>query len=343
MNSRVKVYSTNNMRAYLYQGSKIDIQHSSSGGAFTGIIDSFYRQNPEGVCYGAAFDENYNVVHLRADTREKALMFRTSKYCFSSYSEALKRVQRDLLEKQSVLFSGTPCQIMALKKYLDKNSISKERLLTVDILCHGSPEAKWWQEYRKWLEKKRNSSISFFSFRWKKAHWHGYSMCAELKNGKRYVNTHDLQVYMDLYFSHLIMRKSCYACQFAKIERVSDITLGDFWGCDKVMPNVLSQADRRKGVSLVLTNTEKGQNIWEELKKCITDDVVLQECPSNKYVEYQTALRCPVHKPDCIKQFEEDYINQGFDYILKKYAGYNLKGHLRFVIKKTANLLRIIK
>lgn len=331
------------MSVYLYQDSRMSVQQSSSGGAFTGIVDSFYEKNPMGICYGAAFDENYNVVHLRADTKKKTSTFRTSKYCFSSYSKTLESVLCDLQQNRSVLFSGTPCQIAALKKYLGKNSVSMERLLTVDILCHGSPEAKWWQEYRSWFEKKRKSSISFFSFRWKMTRWHGYSMYAELKNGKRCVNTHDLQVYMDLYFTHLIMRKSCYSCQFAKIERISDITLGDFWGCDDVMPNVLSKNDRQRGVSLILVNTDKGQSILEQLKSIITLDSVLKECYSNKYIEYQTALQHPVQKPDDIKQFEKDYKNHGFDYILKKYAGYNLRGQLRFAVKKIANLLGLIK
>lgn len=240
------------------------------------------------------------------------------------------------------MFSGTPCQVDALIKYLEYRKVNHENLYTVDVLCHGTPENKWWDEYKKWFEEKNHSKLDFFSFRWKYARWHGYSVCAKLKNGKIKVNTHDLQVYMDLYFTHQIMRKCCYQCKFATNKRCSDITLGDFWGAKQIFKDRINYKQIEDGVSLIICNTNKGRKVINLLVEQNNKTAMIIKCDSDKYIDYQSALVKPVEKPSNNELFEKEYKEKGFEYILNKYARYNKKGHVRFFIKWIANQLGLI-
>lgn len=331
------------MKVYLYQGSQDILMQSSSGGAFASIVHAFYDIYPDGLCFGAAFDSNLNVKHSLAASKEDTNKFRTSKYCFSEFSNTLPIVKEKLDNGKAVLFSGTPCQVDVLKRYLTKKKTRFDLLYTIDLLCHGTPDDKWWIEYKDWLEKKNKSSLTFFSFRWKEARWHGYSLCAKFSNGKKKVNTHDLQVYMDLYFTHQIMKKRCYKCQFTTTNRISDISLGDFWGAQEIFNNLVSRKQAEMGLSLVMCNSNKGENLFELVKTQIDSVNFICKCDNIKYVKYQTALREPVKKPNNNQAFIDDYKKNGFEYIITKYAGFNQKGHLRFAIKWLANQLGVIR
>jgi coenzyme F420-reducing hydrogenase beta subunit len=178
-----------------------------------------------------------------------------SKYIQSDTNGTFAKVKKFLLEDRKVLFVGTPCQVSGLNNYLGK---SFDHLLTVDFVCHGVPSDKMFKSYKEAEEKKRGGKMVNFSFRIKDGnvkHIHGYSYTID-KSGK-------FKVYRGMFFDnpfyfgfkkYLILRPSCYSCRYCTPERVSDITLADFWGIE----DYLSHIDFNKGVSMVLVNSNKG-------------------------------------------------------------------------------------
>lgn len=244
--------------AYAYVDSDESIvKESSSGGAFSLIMDAFANSYTDYEIIGAAFD-GIEVKHIAKNSRNEANIFRKSKYIQSNTSGIFAFAKQRLNAGAGVLFSGTPCQVAALKRFLGKEY---ENLLTVDIVCHGVPSQTCFDEYIQEIEKSRKSKIVSVEFR--------YKSCFESeKPNPRTINlifADGNNVVMDIseseflyaYYTGLIYRPSCAKCKFASSERPGDITLGDYWGIEKLHPKLNSL----KGVSLVRFNNAKGK-LW---------------------------------------------------------------------------------
>lgn len=333
------------MKGYLFCNTPEIIKESSSGGAFSAIVTAVsQKENQDVIVYGAAFDEHLNLVHQRYEAKEDYSSLRGSKYVFSEYNKSLMQVKEDLIKGAYVIFTGTPCQVYALKSFLDRENLNTNNLLTIDLICHGSPEKSLWRQYKEWLEKRHEKKIKSFSFRYKGMRWHGYSLMAEFEDGERIVNSHDLQVYMDLYFTHQIMRRSCYQCKFSSTDRPGDITLGDFWGIEDIFSGIITQKQKEAGVSLITVNSDKGKGIIELLTNMSVEfNWILHKCIDDSFIKYQTGLNSPTVKPDDNEAFREYMSKYGFDATLSKYAGFNLKGRIRYYIKYLANYIGLIK
>lgn len=301
---------------------------SSSGGVFTAISD--YVLNNGGIVYGALFDENFNVVHKKAETSEERNKFRGSKYVQSDLLNVYKEIKDLLKSGRQVLFSGTPCQTAGLKNFLTNSYTKTDNLIINDIVCHGTPSPRIWSNYIDFIEK--GNKLKSYSFRFKERGWHGYNIIAEYKNGKRKINTKKLKLFANLFSSDLLLRPSCHNCKFANIDRKSDITIGDFWGIEKTMPEI----DDNKGISLALVNTVKGEQVFEEIK----EDIVFWENKIEDSLQHNLVL--PTKKPLKREIFWKDYYNHGFLVIAKKYGGYNYKSFIRskivYIFKKTGTL-----
>lgn len=278
--------------------------------------------------YGAIFDEDFNVIHARATEDEEFLKFRGSKYVQSNLGYCLRQVEQDLRSGLSVVFSGTPCQVAAVRKYAEQKKIDTSKLYLIDIICHGTPNPSVWEDYRHWLEERHHSKISSFSFRYQKARWKEYPMMAEYANGHRDVNSYDLRIYNKLFFTHLLMRESCYTCKFANMNRPSDITIGDFWH----VKEIVSGFPYGDSTSLVLANTDKGIKLMEQVMR--NTQIVIKECFSDDYLKYQHNLNEPTSRPANIDEFWKDYKEHPFEYILQKYAGFGWKDHIKHGLKK---------
>ena len=159
---------------------------------------------------------------------------------------------------EKVLFIGTPCQVSAVKKFVGEN----DKLYTADLICHGAPNPDVWEKYINYIQKKYNKKAVYFSFRNKDIAWRKYSGRITFEDGTIIANTKLLNAYCELFQYDLLMRDACEKCQFASISRVGDITLGDFWGIEKVLPEI----DDNKGISAVLINTEKGEKLFDYIK-----------------------------------------------------------------------------
>lgn len=307
-------------------------KNSSSGGAFTAISD--YILSKKGVIYGVAYDENFYVEHQRAETAKERNKFRGSKYVQSDLKEVFSQINEDLKKDRYVLFTGTGCQVAGLIKYLDNTQTDAKKLITNDIICHGAPSPLLWNKYLKFIQ--REDEITSYTFRYKEKGWHGYNVKGEFKSGRVKINTSDIKIYANLFGSDLALRPSCYNCQYTNLQRPSDITIGDFWGIEKTMPEI----DDNKGISLVLINTPKGKGVIDKIK----GELELWE--SNTRDCLQLNLQQPTKRPKNRDRFWEDYHGFGFAYIAKKYAGYSFIGiskRVAVIILKRLRLLELMR
>lgn len=303
--------------------------NSSSGGAFTAISD--YVLGNKGIVFGVAFDENMNAVHRRANTSEERDKFKGSKYVQSDLKSTYKEIKQLLEEDIQVLFTGTPCQTAGLNKFLGGHNTKK--LILCDIVCHGTPSPLMWRDHIEYLEKKEKSKVANYYCRHKVKGWHTHTEMVIYNNGKKDYKSTISQKHKTLFYSHNILRPSCHNCKYTNLIRPSDVTIADFWGIEKYMPDF----DDNKGVSLVLVNTEKGEQIFKD----ITKSLIIRE--SNIKDCMQRPLKEPSKPSQSRVEFWEDYKTHGYDYIIEKYAGYNLKSIIKQNIKLVLIKLGLFK
>ena len=244
-------------KAYFAFASDNEIcNNSSSGGIFTLLAAHILRQG--GTVFGAAFDEKFRVCHQRIDCIDDIVKLRTSKYVQSDIGLTFREAEEVLKQGKTVLFAGTPCQIAGLKQYLKKDY---DNLYTQDIICHGVPSPKIWEQYLS--EAHNGKDISSISFRDKTLGWNDFSMKVTYKDGSAYRELATKDPFERAFLANLILRPSCYQCQYKTVARVSDITLADYWGVETVHPELKEQ----QGVSLVLTHTEKGAQLLDAVRE----------------------------------------------------------------------------
>lgn len=241
-------------RAYAAKILNEDIRkNSSSGGMFTYFAESILSNN--GVVFGAGFGENMKVVHKYCETIDELNELRGSKYVQSEIGDSYKKAKEFLESGKTVLFTGTPCQIGGLFAYLGEKQY--DNLYTFDIVCHGVPSPKVWESYLKQREKIAKSKAGKVSFRDKTEGWQTYSMKIDFENATEYRNLSGNDMYLKGFIQSLYLRPSCSACSFKQMHRQSDLTMADFWGVEKVLP----EYDDKKGTSLILVHTEKAEKL----------------------------------------------------------------------------------
>ncbi|MCR4887703.1 MAG: Coenzyme F420 hydrogenase/dehydrogenase, beta subunit C-terminal domain [Ruminococcus sp.] len=328
--------SKSNTNAFAYINKDEFTRFSSSGGAFLGIVSAFFALHKNEKCsvYGSQFNEDLSVSHGRALTFKEAVRFCGSKYVRSDCGKMYTEVQRDLNNGFYVLFSGTPCQVAALRSCLASKEVPDDRLLTVDIVCHGTPKAEFWLDYKRYLEKRENSKLKTYSFRYKPGGWKGYPVYAKFENGKSYVNTFGISRYIALFRKDLLMNNGCFNCQFPG-KYQSDITIADFWGIELCMPDV----DTKHGVSLMVFHNDNNEKLKEQLRH---SSKLMRETKDETYIKYNHNLSKKTKKPENYDDFWRDYKDKGLEYVLKVYGDDNLKGRVKFsinhVIRKTGML-----
>lgn len=244
-------------------------KQSSSGGVFAILANMFVENGA--VIYGAAFDNNWHVKHIAVDNKAELKKLYTSKYVQSDMGKTFKSVKADLENGKEVLFAGTPCQIAGVKSYLGKDY---DNLTTVDFICHGVPSPGVWEQYIAEKVAKLDSKITAISFRNKKDGWKSYYFMIKTEDKHIYYEKAGENIYIQGFLKDLYLRPSCYDCKFKTLNRASDITLADFWGIEKVLPEMYVE----NGVSLCWSSSEKGSKILAEaLKQMFYQEVELQE------------------------------------------------------------------
>ena len=280
----MKVYA-----AYYNNNVRMD---SSSGGMFSLIASQF------DVIYGVEMDENNQYAIFARKTQDYSSL-RGSKYLQARVGDTFRLVKNDLQSGMKVLFSGTACQVNGLLNYLQ---VDYPNLFTIDVICHGVPSPKLWHKFTE------GTDVHSINFRAKDGGWDNYTYGMKI-NGK-YIPFNNNR-YMILYVKDLALRPSCYKCISKKTKR-SDFTLGDFWGIEKIYPDMTDN----KGTSLVITRTEKAQNLFEKLKSQLAwKEVTYEEGVRQNASEYQSSL-CPERR----RQFFIDLSQMSFDDIYKKFC-----------------------
>ncbi len=234
---------------------------SSSGGVFTLLAEEILRRG--GAVCGVGFDESFRVCHRWIEDAEELSALRTSKYVQSDTGDTYRRAEELLRAGRTVLFSGTPCQVAALRQHLGRDY---EKLFTQDIICHGVPSPGVWKRYLEQVHGgKRLTSVSF---RDKTAGWNDFSMKISYADGTVYRELATKDPFERAFLANLTLRPSCYQCQYKTMSRVSDLTLADYWGVELVHPELKEQ----QGVSLVLLHSEKGRELFEAVKPGLVSD-----------------------------------------------------------------------
>ena len=312
----------------VYSKSKEVLDNSTSGGIFTHISNLVLELG--GVVFGHKFDENLKCVCVPAKTKEERNAFRGSKYVQSDMRFVYKQIKDEVESNKLVLVTGTPCQIDAVKNYFS-NKIP-ENLITLDIVCHGVPSPKIFSEYVSILEEKLGQQIIDFKFRDKKQGWSNPHVTMKCSDGSTYSKLLRNDCFNSLFAEmDCILRPSCYFCKYAGKKRISDITIGDFWGI-QFYHNDMFNND--KGVSLVLLNN-KNIDIFNKLFM----DKSLQIKPV--YLDEATKKNRPLYKKSepyfDRKKFFKDYRKRGLKYCLYSYCSHD------FIIRLRKKVRRFIK
>lgn len=230
---------------------------SASGGAFSCFAEPVLKAG--GVVFGARFNEAWSVEHGYAETVQDLEAFRGSKYVQSRIGNCYLQARHFLQAGRRVLFSGTPCQIAGLRTFLGETGGLD--LLTVELICHGTPSPDVWRKYiMEFAEKKRIRQIHSIKFRDKIYGWRQFSFVMayklEHKNAPPitfYSEFRHDNLFMQGFFGHFYLRPICYSCPFRCFKSGADITIGDFWGIEDCLPDF----EDPLGVSVVLVNNAK--------------------------------------------------------------------------------------
>lgn len=301
------------------------VKNSSSGGAFTAITDYICEKNENTKIYGCVFNEKMEVVHIRSNSLKDRDKMRGSKYVSSDLMNTFNNISEDLNKNFKVVFSGTPCQVAGLKKYLSLKKIKQENLITIDFLCHGVGSNKFFEDYVNKMEKRYKGKAIEIKFRGKSKPGKLQDMYIRFDNGKKYIApTTKYDWFYSIYLKNLILRPSCYNCAYAGKNRVSDITLADDWSKNR---------DLTKSNSLILANTPTGNDIISSLR----DKMFLKEV--NEDDINQPNISHATNKPSNYDEFWKIYLDEGYDEA-QKYIGNNtLKAKVNVIIANIVNKL----
>lgn len=302
----------------------VDRQTSSSGGFFS-IIAKYVIENG-GYVIGSCFDHNFNVMHICTDNLEELKKINGSKYLQSNLEQVFSEAKGYLRMGKLVLFTGTPCQVAGLKTFLKKDY---DNLITQDIICHGVPSPRVWSKYLDFHRKKMQDEVKNINFRHKEQSWYNYKLKIEFQNNTSYECNYQEDIYMRIYLMDFSIRPSCYQCKFKNLPRVSDYTLGDFWGVDKVFPDMFDD----KGTSLLIINTVKAQKLFDSLKNLS----ISKKVESKDALKYNPfAIKCAI-RPRKRKKFFEELDKEDFfitaSSFLKRSLFQKVKGRISNLVK----------
>lgn len=280
VNKHVEINSNNQVySSYIKDKSKR--LESASGGIFRILAE--YIIDQKGFVFGAAFDENFKVKHICVDNKNDLKKLLGSKYVQSQMNDSFKHA-RELLEKgNKVLFVGTGCQVAGLKNYLIKEY---DNLLTIDLICHGVPSPSVWEKYIK--EKGKGNIIDIIP-RDKTNGIDDAPIVFKYSNGLKQSEAYSKNIYLRGFIANYYLRNSCYKCNFKGLSRISDITIGDFWGLDKLDKAMYQPY----GTSVVITHNNKIDEYIDEINK----EMVFKSYPNDFAYKYNDCLINSTNKP----------------------------------------------
>lgn len=307
--------------------SDVDIMRSASGGAADSAVKAVLQMG--GIAYGAAYDAQLVVSHIAIESDAEREKLQSSKYVQSDPKNSYSKVRRQLSEGKMVLYTGTPCQIAGLYAFLGGD---QPNLYTLDLICHGVPSPKFFKKYIEYQNELMDGQIISFNFRAKEKRGWGTQYLLKMRTKTK---TKTKVLSLDRYGKHFMAgdcyRECCYQCAYANLDRVGDITVGDFWGIGKNHPEFYSE----KGVSSVFINTAKGQWLFEQMRDSAwVTDATLEEALVKQGNLVNPTKRLPA-RDDFYKNIDYD----GFIKNLK--IGVQLKERAKSILpRKVVKLLK---
>lgn len=279
--------------------------NSASGGFFTVLAENVIDNH--GSVYGVCLDDSILPKYLRVSEKTELKKLNGSKYVQVSIGDTFRSVKSDLENGQTVLFSGTPCHVDGLKKFLGQDY---SNLLLCDLVCHGCPSPSVYRDFVSVLP----DNASFISFRDKAFGWSKQRWSVSCGNSMKVDNKEMLQ-YKKLFLSHYAHRPSCFKCPYTTPYRKSDITMGDFWGIERAMPSFKDEL----GVSLVILHSEKGKRVFDSVSEKIEYRVSsIADC-------LQPQLKQPVTAPVDRDSFWRLYYKHGYKMAMKRFIKIPMK------------------
>ena len=250
---------------------------STSGGVFSALAEEMYKRG--GYVGGAIYDNNWIVKHYISNNPEDLKRLRQSKYSQSDTSGFFKEVRELLKNGKEVLVCGTPCQMAGLRSFLQKDY---DNLIIVDFICKSITSPKFYHKHLDYWERKAKSKLISFKFKDKELGWRTLTKRYDFQNGKTiYSNAYKKDISASAYHGNIVSRPSCYDCRFKGFPRLADITLGDFWGCERM--SKYNDIDDNAGTSAVIINTNKGIDYFETVKNRlkVVDSDISEILPGN--------------------------------------------------------------
>lgn len=290
---------------------------SASGGVFRPLCEQVLKQG--GIVYGAAYNDKFEVYHKKVTSLNDISSLQGSKYVQSDIGNTFVDIRSELKSNRLVLFSGTPCQVNGLKNFLIKNY---ENLITVDLICHGVPSPMVFRDYVSLVSKK--GSLCAIEMRGKQESDYRTKFRLKYSDGKTIEETPLTRLWGNLYFGQYISRPSCSKCPYTMFSRSGDITLGDYWGSQKVFDNY----PQNKAISIVMINSERGRKIWDMVKDGF------DTMKGDKGSASQPSLKYPAKQNPNRNSFWQDYEKSGFGSVAAKYGNYTILLRLRNTIRQ---------
>lgn len=303
---------------YAYKNSKSEIREkSTSGGFFYACAERIIKEN--GYVFGAIYNEKLEVIHSFTDNLREVCKMMGSKYVQSDVGNCCVDVRKLLLEGRKVLFTGTPCQIAGLKRYLGKEY---ENLFTIQLICHGVPSPLLFEKYKKYLKQKYHmGGLKHISFR----DDDGYRIRIRIRSDDKTIYLKgSTDLFLRPFLKGLNYRYCCYSCKYAH-NHVADITIGDFWGAEKVMPDFYEEG----GISCVIVNTEKGMKLFD----AVVEETEVKKTTYSDAARKNRNLLKPTLFPKERREFYTDIEKQNYVKELRKYIP--LKARIGAMLPKT--------
>ncbi len=292
-----KQYESTIKNVYAAWNKKRPARIKSTSGGVCALLENEIFHNggvAVGVKWGEAFCTEYDV----ACNGEAAEKFRGSKYVQANTDDIYLRVKGLLDAGKEVLFTGTPCQVTALKSFLGKDY---DGLFTVDLVCHGVPSYECFKRFLNEISDEYNKRIANVRLRYKSPYWDYCSVRIDFEDGTEYQKYTVDDPFFTLFNIGYSLRESCHTCKYTSIHREGDITLADFWG---YQPSGFRMRNYNKGTSLVLVNTDKGVELFERIKGKICFETSTVEAA----LKTNNSLTKPFSPPhDAVIQFWKDY------------------------------------
>lgn len=304
---------------------------SSSGGIFTLLAD--YVLNLGGVVVGCILSEDCKkAYHVIIEDKQQLDKLRGSKYVQSNMQNVYRNIKMQLEKNRKVLFSGTPCQVVALKSFLKKEY---SELICIDVICHGVPSPRLWRDNVEYIEKTKKCKLKNVNFRSKKQGGHSAYGILYQKDTKSFFRNKKQDPYFQFFLKNLSLRPSCYECAFKGLERISDITLGDFWGIEDYFPDL----DDGKGVSIVVIHSIVGKTLIKEIES----GMIMKKINIHEVFDKHNKAMCESSKmPENRNAFWRDYKMLSFEKLCKKYAPISIKEKIKIFMDKLG-ILNVIR